>query len=55
MPRLASINRLIAVLSLQSRASSSQRQTDWTLIVALACTALTIAAAVALVYYHDRL
>ncbi|MFB9262352.1 hypothetical protein ACFFWD_04075 [Bradyrhizobium erythrophlei] len=51
MARLASIGRLIAVLSLQSRASQSHR-IDWTLVLAFACTALTFAAAVGLLYFH---
>jgi hypothetical protein len=52
MPRIAAINRLIAVLLLRSRVPRSQRPLDWTLPLALACTALTVAAAVALVYFH---
>ena len=53
MPRLAAINRLVAVLLLlRSRASPSQRRPDWTLILALASTALTVASAVSLAYFH---
>ncbi|UGY00901.1 hypothetical protein [Bradyrhizobium quebecense] len=53
MPRLAAINRLVTVLLLlRSRASPSQRRPDWTLILALASTALTVVSAVSLVYFH---
>jgi hypothetical protein len=52
MPRLAAINRLVAVLLLRSRASPSQWRPDWTLILALASTALTVVSAVSLVYFH---
>jgi hypothetical protein len=43
---------LIRFLLVQSRFASHHRPTDWTLMLALASTALTLAAAVALVYYH---
>jgi hypothetical protein len=50
--RLASIGRLASVLLLRQRAAQSGRRTNWTLLLALACTALTIAAAASLVYFH---
>jgi hypothetical protein len=43
---------LMRFLLVHSRFASYQRPMDRTLILALASTALTIAAAVALVYYH---
>jgi hypothetical protein len=49
--RFGAINRLVAVLFLRSRVPQSRR-TDWTLVLALACTALAIASAVSLVYFH---
>lgn len=52
MARPASISRLLTVLLLRSRRPKSHQGTDWTLVLALACTALTIASAVALVHYH---
>jgi len=51
MARFGSLNRLVSVLLLGSRASRS-RWIDWALVLALACTALTIASAVSLVYFH---
>jgi len=53
MAHLASVNRLVAMLMMRSRAASQQRRTDWTLVIALANTALTILAMIALVYYHN--
>lgn len=53
MSRLASINKLLATLSLRSRRSTSYRRIDGTLVLALACTALTVAAAIALVHFHN--
>ena len=51
MARFGSINRLVSALLLSSRVSRS-RWIDWTLVLALACTALTVASAVSLVYFH---
>jgi hypothetical protein len=53
MSRLASINKLLATLSLRSRRSTSYRRIDGSLVLALACTALTVAAAIALVHFHN--
>ncbi|MCC8978371.1 hypothetical protein [Bradyrhizobium acaciae] len=52
MARLASISRLASVLILRQRAARSGRRTDWILMLALAGTALTIASAASLVYFH---
>jgi hypothetical protein len=52
MARLASISRLVSILLLRPRAVRSGRRIDRTLVLALACTALTIASAVSLVYFH---
>ncbi|WP_245350290.1 hypothetical protein [Bradyrhizobium sp. UFLA03-84] len=52
MARLASISKLISVLNMRSHAARSGRRNDWTLILALASTALTIASAISLVYFH---
>jgi hypothetical protein len=51
MARFGVINRLVSVLLLWSR-TPRLRQTDWTLVLALACTALTIASAASLLYFH---
>jgi hypothetical protein len=52
MPHMGSINRLLSVMILRSHRSPSQRRTDWTLVLALACTAMTVASAISLVYFH---
>ncbi|TKV78274.1 hypothetical protein FDV58_27450 [Bradyrhizobium elkanii] len=51
MARLGSISRLVSVLLIRSR-TPRLRRTDWTLVLALACTALTIASAASLIYFH---
>ncbi|QOZ33703.1 hypothetical protein [Bradyrhizobium sp. CCBAU 53421] len=51
MARFGAINRLVSVLLLRSRVPQPRR-TDWTLVLALACTALTIASAISLLYFH---
>lgn len=51
MARFGSINRLVSTLLFSSRVSRS-RWIDWTLALALACTALTVASAVSLMHFH---
>jgi len=52
MSRLASIDRLLAVLNLRSHRARSCWRMAAGLILAFACTALAVAAAVALVHFH---
>ncbi|PDT75843.1 hypothetical protein [Bradyrhizobium sp. C9] len=51
MARFGAVNRLVSVLLLRSRVPQWRRP-DWTLVLALASTAMTIAAGVSLVYFH---
>ncbi len=52
MARLASISRLLSVLLVRPHVARAGRRIDWTLVLALACTTLTIASAVSLAYFH---
>ncbi|WP_168200234.1 MULTISPECIES: hypothetical protein [Bradyrhizobium] len=52
MARLSSIGRLVSVLLLRPHVARAGRRIDWTLVLALACTTLTIASAVSLAYFH---